>query len=103
MSVSNKLCEAELLLCVELCLPRWRWLFWAGDEDGLVLLAEAGGDHVLLLCFAPDGQGLKEAEQFTWTSPFHPPTFGQCLYSPWLLVPRVSRAQKQSCDLSSCK
>lgn len=103
MSVSNKLCEAELLLWVELCLPRWRWLFWAGDEDGLVLLTEAGGDHVLLLCFAPDGQGLKEAEQFTWTSPFYLTTFGQCLYSPWLLVPRVSRAQKQSCDLSSCK
>lgn len=49
MSVSNKLYEAELLLDVELCLPRWLWLFWAGGEDGLVLLTEASGDHVLLL------------------------------------------------------
>lgn len=49
MSVSNKLYEAELLLGVELCLPSWLWLFWAGGEDGLVLLAEASGDHALLL------------------------------------------------------
>ena len=103
MSVSNKLYEAELLLDMELYLPQRLWLFWAGGEDSLVLLAEAGGDHVLLLCIAPDVQGLKEAEQFTWTSPLHPTTFGQCLYSPWQLVAQFSRAQKQSCDLSSCK
>ena len=103
MNVSNKLYDAELLLDMELYLPQRLWLFWAGGEDGLVLLAEAGGDHVLLLCIAPDVQGLKEAEQFTWTSPLHPTTFGQCLYSPWPLVAQVSRAQKQSCDLSSCK
>lgn len=52
---------------------RWRWLFWAGDEDGLVLLTEAVV-VTMSSCFAfvPDGQGLKEAEQFTWTFPFLP-------------------------------
>ena len=67
------------------------------------MLAEAGGDHVLLLCVAPDVQGLKEAEKFAWTFPLHPTTFGQGLYSPWPLEAQVSRAQKQGCDLSRYK
>ena len=68
-----------------------------------MLLAAACDDHVLLLCFSPDSQGLEEAGKFTWASLLHLSTLGQCPFSPWPLVPQAHRALKQSCDLSSCK
>lgn len=77
-------------------------LSWAGGKDGLVLLTVASGDHLLLLC-SPDSQGLAEARKFTWASSLYLTTFGQCPFSPWLLVPRAHRALKESCSLSSCK